>query len=170
MTRSTSALALTAARIVTLLYGGLYAGFLLAVLVLETTLRGATAEVYVVVQHVKHAHLNLLAASTITPSIAGAVLLLFLVRPRRNWRFALHVVGLLCLLVALAITLLVNVPINAAQLGWSPEAPPADWMAVRDRWQAAHAVRTALAILAFGCQLLAALPRSDATRNGKETR
>ena len=151
------ATAVAAARFVALLFGGLYAGFLLAVLVLEATLRGATAEVYVVVQQVKHADLDLLAAATITPAIAGAALLLPLVGPRRRGPFALGAAGLLCLLAALATTLLVNVPINAAQMGWSPQAPPADWAAVRDRWQAAHALRTAAAVLALGCQLLAAL-------------
>ena len=70
---------------------------------------------------------------------------------------ALGAAGLLCLLAALAATLLVNVPINAAQMGWSTQAPPANWAAVRDRWQAAHALRTALAVVALGCQLLAAL-------------
>ena len=157
MDPSARAIAVAAARFVTLLFGGLYAGFLLAVLVLEATLRGATEEVYVVVQQVKHANLNLLAAATITPTIAGGVLLLLLMRPRRSWPFALGAVGLLCILVALATTLLVNVPINAAQMRWSPQAPPADWAAVRDRWQAAHALRTALAVVALGCQLLAAL-------------
>ena len=67
-----------------MLFGGLYAGFLLAVLFLDATLRGAAAEVYVVVQQAKHANLNLLAAATITPTIAGGALLLLLVRPRRS--------------------------------------------------------------------------------------
>jgi hypothetical protein len=61
--------------------------------------------------------LNLLAAATITPTIAGGALLLLLVRPRRSWVFALSVIGLLCTLIALATTLLINVPINAAQMG-----------------------------------------------------
>ena len=155
MTPPTNGIAIAAARFITLLFGGLYAGFLLAVLFLEATLRGATAEVYVVVQHVKHANLDLLATATITPTIVGGVLLLLLVRPWRSRPLALSAVGLLCILVALATTLLVNVPINAAQLGWSPQAPPANWVAVRDRWQTAHALRTALAILALSCQLLA---------------
>ncbi len=71
-----SAIVIPTARFVTLLFGGLYAGFLLAVLFLEATLRGAAAEVYVVVQQAKHANLNLLAAATITPTIAGGALLL----------------------------------------------------------------------------------------------
>ncbi len=76
-------------------------------------------------------------------------------------------VALVCLLVALVTTLLANVPINADQLTWSPEAPPADWMAVRDRWVAAHALRTGLAVAALVCQILVVLTRgqaADATR------
>lgn len=35
----------------------------------------------------------------------------------------------------------VNVPINDALATWLPQQPPADWQVVRDRWNAANAVR-----------------------------
>ena len=61
--------------------------------------------------------------------------------------------------------LLINVPINAAVLAWSPQAPPANWAEVRDRWNQAHAFRTALAVVALSCQIVAVLlplpPRAD---------
>ena len=75
----------------------------------------------------------------------------------RGVAFVLTLVGLLCAAVAPTITLFVNVPINAAHLAWSPQAPPADWAEIRDRWQSAHAVRTAMAIAGLSCQIVAAL-------------
>ena len=149
--------AVTTARFVNLLSGGLYAGLLVAVLFVEVTLRGVGPDVYTVVEQVKHANLNVLAAATITPTLASGLLLLILAREPRGRAFALTLVGLLCAVVALAVTLLVNVPINAAQLAWSPQAPPADWAAIRDRWQVAHALRTAAAVAGLSCQILAAL-------------
>ena len=149
--------AVTTARFVNLLSGGLYAGLLVAVLFVEVTLRGVGPEVYTVVEQVKHANLNALAAATITPTLASGLVLLILAREPRSWAFALSLVGLLCAVVALAVTLLVNVPINAAQMAWSPQAPPPDWAEVRDRWQLAHALRTAAAVAGFSCQILAAL-------------
>ena len=149
--------AIMAARFVNLLCGGLYAGFLVAVLFIEVTLRDVGADVYTVVEQVKHANLNLLAAATIGPTLASGVLLLILLRETRGVAFVLTLAGLLCAAVALTITLLVNVPINAAQMAWSPQAPPADWAEIRDRWQLAHTLRTALAIAGLSCQIVAAL-------------
>lgn len=33
------------------------------------------------------------------------------------------------------------------QLNWNPAAPPPNWHQVRDRWQIAHAARTAVLVL-----------------------
>jgi uncharacterized membrane protein len=86
------------------------------------------------VQQVSHSNLNLLAIRTLMPAIVATVVLGVLLRKARDRRFLLLPVALVCLLGALVTTLLVNVPINADQLTWSAEAPPSDWMAVRDRW------------------------------------
>ncbi len=145
------------ARFVNLLCGGLYAGLLVAVLCVEVTLRGAGPDVYTIVEQVKHANLNVLAAATIVPTLASGALLLVLSREPRGRAFALTLAGLLCTVVALTITVLVNVPINAAQMAWSPQAPLADWAAIRDRWQLAHTLRTAAAVAGLSCQILAAL-------------
>lgn len=52
---------------------------------------------------------------------------------------------------------LVNLPINGDQVGWSVTAPPAGWADIRDRWQIAHAVRTVAAVLAFALLVAAAI-------------
>ncbi len=68
-----------------------------------------------------------------------------------------------CLLVLVfATSLAVNLPINGDQAGWSVQNPPADWASVRDRWQLAHLVRTAAALLAFASLIGAALTRTSA--------
>jgi hypothetical protein len=56
-----------------------------------------------------------------------------------------------------ATTLAINLPINSDQSSWSVQNPPADWAAVRDRWQVAHLIRTAAALLAFGTLIGSAL-------------
>ena len=54
------------------------------------------------------------------------------------------------------VTRLGNQPINAVVIGWTPEAPPTDWQALRDRWWGLHLVRTAVmasayVVLTLGC-------------------
>lgn len=54
----------------------------------------------------------------------------------------------------------INIPINDAVAGWNAASPPADWAALRERWNEANLLRTVAAGLAFagavvmrGCRL-----------------
>jgi uncharacterized membrane protein len=117
---------------------GLYAGFLLSVAFIEATLRSAPAFTYVIVEQVKHANLNVLAMILLISSIVCSLVLLVLIPSRRSPAFSLILAGLFCAVIAAAISLTVNVPINTSQRAWNPQAPPADWQQIRDRWQSAH--------------------------------
>ncbi|MFF1717983.1 anthrone oxygenase family protein [Streptomyces sviceus] len=142
-----------------LLFTGVFTGFLIAVLVLELSLRGFDRHVYTQVRHVELDSLDKLAVVTLLPAlITTAVLLASAFRQggRTSWR---TLTALALLLAILALTLVINMPINADQLDWSVQAPPADWASVRDRWQIAHGVRTGAAVLAFGALI------ADATRD-----
>jgi hypothetical protein len=54
----------------------------------------------------------------------------------------LVLVGLACVLVATATTLIVNVPIDEMMAGWTASTLPPDWTQIRDRWEAYHTART----------------------------
>jgi uncharacterized membrane protein len=100
--------------------------------------------------------------------ISGLAVLLLLLRERRSPAFALTAAALLGTLLGTASTLLINVPINLDVLNTlSAQAPPANWAQVRDRWDQAHAFRTALIVGAFACQLLAVLPPRRAESAGR---
>ena len=148
----------TVARGASLLFAGLFAGFLLAVLVLETSLREFDASVYTQVRQVELDRLDALASATLLPALAATVVLVVAERGRGHGR-RLVAAALVLLVAVLVITLAVNLPINSDQLDWDVQVPPADWADVRDRWQIAHAVRTAAAASAFACLGLAALTR-----------
>ncbi|WP_433274993.1 anthrone oxygenase family protein [Pseudonocardia xinjiangensis] len=51
--------------------------------------------------------------------------------------------------VAVASTVVVNVPINAATGRWDPAHPPADWERTRRRWESFQGVRSWLLLLGF---------------------
>ncbi|HEV8571196.1 MAG TPA: anthrone oxygenase family protein [Actinoplanes sp.] len=144
-------------RLLSLLTGGVFAGFLVTVLVVESTLRSFDATGYIEVRQVELAHLDDLASATLIPTLIGAAILVAFAARTRGRAFWLTLTPVLLLVVVLATSLLVNVPINHDQLTWNVQAPPADWASVRDRWQIAHAVRTVGALLAFGCLSVAAI-------------
>ena len=137
-----------------LLFSGLFAGFLVCVLVLEVSLRSFGASVYTQVRLVELDSLDKLASVTLIPALVTTVALAIWGRGN-NRRLVLVAIALL--VVVFAVTFAVNLPINSDQSSWVVQQPPTDWAEVRDRWQIAHAVRTVAAVAAFGMLVGAAV-------------
>jgi hypothetical protein len=130
-------------------FSGLFAGMLLAMAVLESSMRGLAATVYTQVRLIELDRLGGLATILLIPAIIATAALAWSAFRRRGAGRWVTLTALLLLLTAFAISVAINVPINTAQQGWSVAAPPSDWSGVRDRWQLAHVARTSTAALAF---------------------
>jgi len=156
---TTTGAAAAITRFASVLLAGLFAGFLLAALVLETSLRNFDASVYTQVRKVELAGLNDLATALLPPAIIATAIILVVAMRRRDRNRWLTLTAFVLLIAVFAISLLVNVPINTEQLTWSVQAPPANWASVRDHWQLAHLVRTVAAVLSFGL-LIAGRPQA----------
>jgi hypothetical protein len=65
--------------------------------------------------------------------------------------FCFSTVALLLSLTALLITILVEVPIVKQINQWTTSNFPADWQAVRDRWNFFHVLRTFCSVGSFAC-------------------
>jgi uncharacterized membrane protein len=89
--------------------------------------------------------------------ISSVVLLILLARRRRDAVFYLTVASFVLMIGALVITLVVNVPIDNDIARWTPNTLPADWTAIRDRWELFHALRTTASVAALGCVVASAL-------------
>jgi uncharacterized membrane protein len=139
---------------------GVLTGVASTVLVLELALRRLDGPEYVRVRQAEFSYFtSFIGAVTVLTLIAVAMLV---IQARRAHSRMLRpaAFALVLLLLALAISLVVNAPINVAQQNWSVQTPPADWASVRDRWQIAHAVRTVAIVLALGCLSAVAFGRS----------
>jgi uncharacterized membrane protein len=147
--------ALTVARRASVLAGGVLAGVALTVLVLELALRRLDGPRYVEVRHAEFGWFTGFIGIVFVPTLVAVAAFAVLARRRGGSRPV--AAALVLLLAAVVVTVVVNGPINVEQLAWDAQAPPADWADVRDRWQLAHAVRTA-AIVAALCCLVAAEP------------
>ena len=75
-----------------------------------------------------------------------------------GWAFRWAAV--LALLAWSLITFTRTVPINQTVITWRPDAPPADWRSLIDRWERLNTARTWAAVAAFGFLLAAAAPGS----------
>lgn len=69
----------------------------------------------------------------------------------------LLIAAVIFLLIAGLITRFANQPINAVVMTWSPQAPAANWMELRDTWWHWHILRTVAGVGALTLALLAAL-------------
>ena len=69
--------------------------------------------------------------------------------------FRLTVATIVCLVAGLAIFFAFTYPANLATQNWT--VAPADWQALRWRWEISHAVNAALTLIGFGTLCLATL-------------
>ncbi len=153
-----SSAVLKLARFLNLLLTGLLEGLLVGIVFVELAFLDLSASVYTAVQQPKHRVFEPIMPVFNTLVISSGILVLLLMRERKTLAFILTLVGVLCTIVVVISTLLVNVPINSEIMNvWSVENPPADWAQVRDRWNFWHTFRTVLAVIAFVCQLVAVL-------------
>jgi hypothetical protein len=125
---------------------------------LSRSIGAITAPTFLEVGHTMIANLGgpmaLLMPATLLSTMP---VLVALYRLHRRASFSLILVGMGLLVIALAITLGVNVPIDNAIDGWTVETLPSDWTTIRDRWETFHAARTFVSLAGFGCTLAAVI-------------
>jgi uncharacterized membrane protein len=80
-----------------------------------------------------------------------------LFRGRRRTSFYLELTALLLFVIALVMTLSVNVPIDAEIAGWTVDTLPGDWTATRDRWEFYHELRTFASLAGLGLAIASIL-------------
>jgi uncharacterized membrane protein len=95
-----------------------------------------------------------LMISAVLVGVVVAVLLFWSRSPVAGW---LALTGLMLMIAVMAITLIVEVPIDNLIANWTEATLPADWQEIRARWAAFHTLRTFLSLGAVAAALAAAL-------------
>src|SRR5262245_32144084 len=81
--------------------------------------------------------------------LSALVLCVLLIRGRQSTAGLLAGAALVLMAVALVITLSVNVPIDRQIQSWTTDTLPSDWLAIRDRWEFYHGLRTSVSLAAL---------------------
>jgi uncharacterized membrane protein len=63
-------------------------------------------------------------------------------RSRGSSAFLPALIAFVMFVIAIAVTLLIEVPIDNQIRVWTPASLPADWTVIRDRWESFHVLRT----------------------------
>lgn len=108
------------------------------------------------VQHHLYGGYAISGAITEMLGLLSMLTLAFLVRNHRG-RLVLAAIAALCFVGMLAVFAVGNNPINTQIASWTMSTLPRGWQHTRDAWQTFHAISAALAAVAFGALLIAAL-------------
>jgi len=82
-------------------------------------------------------------------------------RWRRSAAFWLPAAGTVLFIGTLIITVAIEVPIDNQIKTWTVATLPADWHAIRDRWELHHTIRTFLALSSLGAFVAGSLLRNE---------
>ena len=129
---------------------------------LSRSMSTITASTFLEVGHTMIGNLGGPMAVLMPTTLVSAVPVLFMLyRRHRRASFSLILAGAALLVVALVITLSVNVPIDYAINRWTVDTLPSDWTSIRNRWEAYHAARTFISLAGFGFALAAVVWSRD---------
>jgi uncharacterized membrane protein len=115
----------------------------------------------------KHMISNLatvMAVLMISAVLVGLIVVVLLFWSRSTVAGWLALAGLLLMIAVLAITLIVEVPIDDMIANWTEATLPSDWEEIRARWAAFHTLRTFLSLGAVAAAVAAALTTRPADR------
>ena len=113
-------------------------------------------------QHAIRALNDLLPAAGAVCIVLTAVLAMA-TRPSPRARYLL-LGATACMVVAAVVTRFGNQPINAQVITWTAQAPPANWMELRDWWWQWHTVRTVAMVAALSMLILATITDRGSSR------
>lgn len=89
--------------------------------------------------------------------VTGVILSVWFIPEKNSAGFYFGVAACLLIVIALFITLLVEVPIDNQIRTWTPETVPANWTVLRARWEVFHTARTFISLAGLCSLILAVL-------------
>jgi uncharacterized membrane protein len=93
----------------------------------------------------------------IVGALLGGIVLAILSQGIHSLSGELAIVGSVCYVAVLAVSLSTNVRINKQIARWSVQSPPDDWTRIRASWVRFHIVRTLFSLPGLACYILACL-------------
>lgn len=115
------------------------------------------AKVFLAVVHRMSRNLAPLMTVLMPVALLSIVPVLFLSYDSEPHAFFLNLAGLGLFVIALLVTLMIEVPIVKRIETWTVATLPPEWQELRDRWGAFHIVRIACALIGLTCLVTGAV-------------
>jgi Domain of unknown function (DUF1772) len=120
-----------------------------------------TPETFLTIGHTMIGNLGTVMAILMPAAILATLPVLFLLYRRRSGALYPTLGGFALFMIALVVTLIVEVPIDNQIEAWTVASLPADWQQLRDRWELFHVIRTWVWVIGLALLLLGALLVGD---------
>ena len=128
---------------------------------LSRSMASLTPETFLTIGHTMIGNLGLIMAILMPAAILATLPVLFLLYRRQSWALYPTLAGFALFVIALVVTLIVEVPIDNQIETWTVASLPANWQQLRDRWELFHAIRTWVSVIGLALLILGALLVDD---------
>jgi hypothetical protein len=128
---------------------------------LSRSIRTFTPDVYLAIGQAMIGNLAPVMPFLVILAALSQVVLLVHLRSSGSTAFLPSLIAFVLFLIAVAVTLLVEVPIDNQIRAWTPTSLPVDWTSIRDRWETFHELRTFSALASLIVLTAATVFRRD---------
>jgi hypothetical protein len=108
-------------------------------------------ETFLEVSHAMIGNLGIIMAVLMPAAMLTTLPVLYLLYRRRPKRFYTTLIGFMLFVLALLITLLVEVPLDFQFQQWTPATLPSNWQQLRNHWAWLHLLRSWFAVSVSRC-------------------
>lgn len=124
---------------------------------LSRSMAALTPETFLAVGHAMIGNLGTVMAFLMPAALLATLPVLYMLYRRRSGAFYPVLAGWVLFVVALLVTLIVEVPIDRQIETWTLTTLPANWQALRDRWEWFHALRSWVSVASLALLIAGAL-------------
>jgi len=128
---------------------------------LSRSMASLTPETFLSIGHAMIGNLGLIMAILMPAAILATLPVLFLLYRRRSRALYPTLVGFALVVIALVVTLIVEVPIDNQIEAWTVASLPTNWQQLRDLWELFHVIRTWVSVIGLALLILGALLVDD---------
>lgn len=133
---------------------------------LSRSMSSLSAETFLEVGHAMIGNLGTIMAILMPAAMLTTLPVLYLLYRSRPKRFYVTLIGFMLFVLALLITLLIEVPLDFQFQQWTAATLPANWQQLRDRWEWFHFLRSWFAVIGLALLIAGTLFwRDKATRS-----
>ena len=130
---------------------------------LSRTMEGLSAETFLAIGKEIIANVAVPMSIILPASLLGLMILLARSWKKRSVYFFCMLVTLLLFIIALVITVAVEVPMDNKIKTWEVSTIPSEWTPIRDRWEYYHTMRTFVTLAGMAFFIVALMNRDNRT-------